>query len=173
MSVDQLRRAVQALPRAELPARMAHPLLPFPRPAPHAAGAFASPSRRHRPVPTASRMTCATASRRLWRRSATAMPPSPSRRSSAGSGRRRPAPDRLPDRPARAGGARRPRPHGGARAGRDPDAGGGWLPRPRRGLGLDAQADAGWAAPQAGAVHVRGGLWPAVQRGQQAGCGGP
>src|SRR3954469_18246370 len=31
---DQLRRAVEASPRAELPARMAHPLLPFPRPAP-------------------------------------------------------------------------------------------------------------------------------------------
>src|SRR4051795_9475149 len=31
---DQLRRAVEASPRAELPARMTHPLLPFPRPAP-------------------------------------------------------------------------------------------------------------------------------------------
>src|SRR5919107_5531163 len=34
MSVEQLRRAHQALPCAELPARMGHPLLPFPRPAP-------------------------------------------------------------------------------------------------------------------------------------------
>src|SRR5215211_6255547 len=34
MFVEQLRRAGQALPRAELPARVAHPLLPFPRPAP-------------------------------------------------------------------------------------------------------------------------------------------
>jgi hypothetical protein len=34
MLVEQLRRAVEALPRVELPARMAHPLLPFPRPAP-------------------------------------------------------------------------------------------------------------------------------------------
>src|SRR3954447_5714118 len=34
MSVDPVRRAYQALPYAELPARMAHPLLPFPRPAP-------------------------------------------------------------------------------------------------------------------------------------------
>src|SRR4051794_40409009 len=34
MSVDPVRRARQGLPRAELPARMAHPLLPFPRPAP-------------------------------------------------------------------------------------------------------------------------------------------
>src|SRR5690348_6513127 len=34
MCVDELRRARQALPCAELPARVAHPLLPFPRPAP-------------------------------------------------------------------------------------------------------------------------------------------
>src|SRR5690242_16059466 len=34
MPVDPVRRARQALPCAELPARMAHPLLPFPRPAP-------------------------------------------------------------------------------------------------------------------------------------------
>src|SRR5689334_24941052 len=34
MSVDPVRRARQALPCAELPARMAHPLLPFPRPVP-------------------------------------------------------------------------------------------------------------------------------------------
>src|SRR3954470_18500328 len=34
MFVEQLRRAVEASPRVELPARMAHPLLPFPRPAP-------------------------------------------------------------------------------------------------------------------------------------------
>src|SRR3954467_13161839 len=34
MSVDPVRRARQALPCAELPARTAHPLLPFPRPAP-------------------------------------------------------------------------------------------------------------------------------------------
>src|SRR5215207_3061578 len=34
MFVEQLRRAVEALPCAELPTRMAHPLLPFPRPAP-------------------------------------------------------------------------------------------------------------------------------------------
>ena len=34
MSVDPVRRAHQALPCAELPTRMAHPLLPFPRPAP-------------------------------------------------------------------------------------------------------------------------------------------
>src|SRR5215212_11582530 len=34
MSVDPVWRAHQALPCAELPARMAHPLLPFPRPAP-------------------------------------------------------------------------------------------------------------------------------------------
>src|SRR5215207_7144283 len=33
MSVDPVRRAHQALPCAELPARMAHPLLPVPRPA--------------------------------------------------------------------------------------------------------------------------------------------
>src|SRR3954466_2861408 len=32
MSVDPVRRARQALPYAELPARMVHPLLPFPRP---------------------------------------------------------------------------------------------------------------------------------------------
>src|SRR3954469_20942104 len=32
MFVEQLRRAVEASPRAELPARMVHPLLPFPRP---------------------------------------------------------------------------------------------------------------------------------------------
>src|SRR3954447_16512064 len=32
MFVEQLRRAVEALPCAELPARMAHPLLPLPRP---------------------------------------------------------------------------------------------------------------------------------------------
>src|SRR4051794_13730609 len=38
MSVDPVRRARQALPYAELPARMVHPLLPFPRP----------PSRRSR-----------------------------------------------------------------------------------------------------------------------------
>src|SRR4051794_36681722 len=34
MFVDPVRRARQASPCAELPARMAHPLLPFPRPAP-------------------------------------------------------------------------------------------------------------------------------------------
>src|SRR5690242_11955302 len=34
MSADPVRRAHQALPCAELPARIAHPLLPFPRPAP-------------------------------------------------------------------------------------------------------------------------------------------
>src|SRR3954454_12003385 len=34
MSADRVRRAVEASPRAEWPARMAHPLLPFPRPAP-------------------------------------------------------------------------------------------------------------------------------------------
>src|SRR3954453_18504598 len=34
MSVDPVRHARQALPCAELPARMAHPRLPFPRPAP-------------------------------------------------------------------------------------------------------------------------------------------
>src|SRR5215211_4619135 len=34
MSADPVRRACQALPCAELPARIAHPLLPFPRPAP-------------------------------------------------------------------------------------------------------------------------------------------
>src|SRR3954464_1342622 len=34
MFVEQLRRAGEASPRAELPARAAHPLLPFPRPAP-------------------------------------------------------------------------------------------------------------------------------------------
>src|SRR4051812_45935668 len=34
MSVDPMRRAYQALPCAELPTRMAHPLLPLPRPAP-------------------------------------------------------------------------------------------------------------------------------------------
>jgi hypothetical protein len=34
MSVDPVRRAHQALPCAELPARMGHPLLPFLRPAP-------------------------------------------------------------------------------------------------------------------------------------------
>src|SRR6185312_11290093 len=34
MSVDPVRRAYQALPCAELPAQMAHPLLPFPRLAP-------------------------------------------------------------------------------------------------------------------------------------------
>src|SRR3954465_10473542 len=34
MFVEQLRRAVEFDPRAELPARMAHPLLPFPRSAP-------------------------------------------------------------------------------------------------------------------------------------------
>src|SRR4051812_25826839 len=38
MSVDPVRHACQAVPCAELPARMAHPLLPFPRP----------PSRRSR-----------------------------------------------------------------------------------------------------------------------------
>src|SRR4051795_6973429 len=32
MFVEQLRRAVEASPCAELPARMAHPLLPLPRP---------------------------------------------------------------------------------------------------------------------------------------------
>src|SRR3954449_11962110 len=32
MFVEQLRRAVEASPRAELPARVAHPLLPLPRP---------------------------------------------------------------------------------------------------------------------------------------------
>src|SRR3954467_5603166 len=31
MSADRVRRAVEAPPRAELPGRMAHPLLPFPR----------------------------------------------------------------------------------------------------------------------------------------------
>src|SRR3954463_6746739 len=34
MSADPVRRAYEASPCAELPARMAHPLLPFPRPAP-------------------------------------------------------------------------------------------------------------------------------------------
>src|SRR3954454_13338593 len=34
MFAEQLRRAAEASPRAELPARMAHPLLPFLRPAP-------------------------------------------------------------------------------------------------------------------------------------------
>src|SRR3954468_16108466 len=34
MSADPVRRARQALPCAELPTRVAHPLLPFPRPAP-------------------------------------------------------------------------------------------------------------------------------------------
>ncbi len=34
MFVEQLQRAAEASPRAELPARMAHPLLPFARPAP-------------------------------------------------------------------------------------------------------------------------------------------
>src|SRR3954470_6303537 len=33
MSVDPIRHACQALPCAELPARIAHPLLPFPHPA--------------------------------------------------------------------------------------------------------------------------------------------
>src|SRR5215218_523436 len=33
MSADPVRRAVEASPCAELPAQMAHPLLPFPRPA--------------------------------------------------------------------------------------------------------------------------------------------
>jgi hypothetical protein len=32
MFADQLRHAVEASPCAELPARMAHPLLPLPRP---------------------------------------------------------------------------------------------------------------------------------------------
>src|SRR5215203_2153117 len=32
MSVEQLRRVVEASPCAELPARVAHPLLPLPRP---------------------------------------------------------------------------------------------------------------------------------------------
>src|SRR4051794_38579879 len=32
MFIEQLRRAVEASPRAELPAQMAHPLLPLPRP---------------------------------------------------------------------------------------------------------------------------------------------
>src|SRR5215210_705623 len=32
--IEQLRRAVEASPRAELPRRMAHPLLPLPRPVP-------------------------------------------------------------------------------------------------------------------------------------------
>src|SRR3954468_7223430 len=34
MFVEQLRHAVEASTRAELPVRMAYPLLPFPRPAP-------------------------------------------------------------------------------------------------------------------------------------------
>src|SRR5215203_1234237 len=34
MFTDELRRAVEASPCAELPARMTHPLLPFSRPAP-------------------------------------------------------------------------------------------------------------------------------------------
>src|SRR3954449_10703070 len=34
MSVDPVRRARRASPCAELPTRIAHPLLPFPRPAP-------------------------------------------------------------------------------------------------------------------------------------------
>src|SRR4051794_1855708 len=34
MFIEQLRHAVEASPRTELPTRMAHPLLPFPRPAP-------------------------------------------------------------------------------------------------------------------------------------------
>src|SRR3954462_2848841 len=34
MFIEQLRRAVEASTCAELPARIAHPLLPFPRPAP-------------------------------------------------------------------------------------------------------------------------------------------
>src|SRR3954447_19872434 len=34
MLIEQLQRAVEASPHAELPVRMAHPLLPFPRPVP-------------------------------------------------------------------------------------------------------------------------------------------
>src|SRR4051812_348018 len=68
------------------------------------------------------------------------------------------APERLPDRPARAGRACRPRPHRGPRARRDPGARGSRVSRPGGGLGLDPQADAGWTAPQTRAVHVRGGV---------------
>ena len=89
MSVDPVRRARQALPCAELPARMVHPLLPFPRPAPRRSRsnrrAF-TPS--HRPDPTGFRVTCATAWRRPWRHSATGRRRSPWRRFSAGSGPR-------------------------------------------------------------------------------------
>ena len=49
MFVEQLRRAVEASPRAELPARMAHPLLPFRvLPTPRRRGSR-RPSRPHRP----------------------------------------------------------------------------------------------------------------------------
>ena len=87
MFFEQLRRAVEAAPRAELPARMVQPLLPFPRLRQDSSRGGAAPSRRRRrPDPTGYLTTCATASRRPWRRSATARRPSPWRRSSAGSG---------------------------------------------------------------------------------------
>ena len=44
MFAEQLRRAVEAAPRAELPARVAHPLLPFPRPAPRSVRCPFTPS---------------------------------------------------------------------------------------------------------------------------------
>ena len=119
-------------------------------------------------------MTCATASRRPWRRSATATRPSPWRRSSAGSGRRRRGSstafpiDRRELAEHAALGLTEARVRGAIRTLEEV----GFLDRAVR-LGLDPQADAGRAAPQAGAVHVRERLWPAVQRGQQAGCGGP
>ena len=56
MFVEQLRRAVEASPRAELPARMAHPLLPLPRPPSDAAARL--PAALHavagRPLPPAA-----------------------------------------------------------------------------------------------------------------------
>src|SRR5215211_3999049 len=164
MFIEQLRRAVEALPRAELPARMAHPLLPFPRPAPTRSRGVRRP---FTPSPCAGpyrlphdvrdRLTVAlvpyrnrdaafalaTFLGRFWS--------TPNRLLTAFPIDRRELADHV------ALGLTE------ARVRRDPDAGRGWVSGPGRHLRFDPQAHPRGPASQASAVHVREQLWATVQ----------